>query len=65
VLLKAPFGTALEFSEKAKEYNLLIPPCEPFGCPGYLRLSTCVSHEMIEKSLSAFKALLEENGGCR
>ena len=59
MLLKAPFGTALEFSEKAKEYNLLIPPCEPFGCPGYLRLSTCVSHEMILKSLPAFKALLE------
>lgn len=59
VLIKAPFGTALEFSEKAKTFNLLIPPCEPFGCPGYLRLSTCVSHEMIVKSLAAFKALIE------
>ena len=59
VLLKAPFGTALEFSEKAKEFNILVPPCEPFGCPGYLRLSTCVSHEMIVKSLPAFKALIE------
>ena len=59
MLLKAPFGTALEFSEKAKEFNILVPPCEPFGCPGYLRLSTCVSHEMIVKSLPAFKALIE------
>jgi len=59
VLIKAPFGTALEFSEKAKDFNILVPPCEPFGCPGYLRLSTCVSHEMILKSLPAFKALIE------
>ena len=59
MLLKAPFGTALEFSERAKEFNILVPPCEPFGCPGYLRLSTCVSHDMIVRSLPAFKALLE------
>ena len=59
VLIKAPFGTALEFSERAKDFNILVPPCEPFGCPGYLRLSTCVSHEMILKSLPAFKALIE------
>ena len=59
VLIKAPFGTALEFSERAKDFNILVPPCEPFGCPGYLRLSTCVSHEMLVKSLPAFKALLE------
>ena len=61
MLIKAPFGTALEFSEKAKEYNILVPPCEPFGCPGYLRLSTCVSHDMILRSLPAFKALIEDN----
>ena len=59
MLLKAPFGTAAEFSERAKEFNILVPPCEPFGCPGYLRLSTCVSHEMILRSLPAFKALIE------
>ena len=59
MLIKAPFGTALEFSERAKDFNILVPPCEPFGCPGYLRLSTCVSHEMILKSLPAFKALIE------
>ena len=45
-----------------KELNILIPPGESFGCPGYLRLSTCVSHEMIVKSLSAFKTLIEQ--GC-
>ena len=34
VLIKAPFGTALEFSEKAKTFNLLIPPCERSAARG-------------------------------
>lgn len=59
LLVKAPFGTAAEFSEKAKDYNILAPSCDSFGCLGYLRLSTCVSHDMILKSLPAFKALIE------
>ena len=59
MLVKAPFGTALEFSERAKDFNLLVPPCEPFGCPGYLRISTCVSPEMLNRSLAAFKAVIE------
>lgn len=59
IMLKSPLESALAFSEKAKEFNILVPPCEPFGCPGYLRLSTCVSHEMILKSIPTFKALLD------
>ncbi len=61
MLLKTPYGTSMEFSEKAKEFDILLPPCDPFGCPGYMRLSTCVSHDMILRSLPAFQALLEEN----
>ncbi len=59
MLMKTPFGTSMDFSEKAKEFNILLPPCDPFGCPGYMRLSTCVSNEMIVRSLPAFKALFE------
>ena len=61
LFLKAPNGDSLAFSEKAKlEYNLLIVPADSFGCPGYLRLSYCVSNDMIRRSLPAFKALIEE-----
>lgn len=59
MLLKSPMETATAFSEKAKEFNILVPPCDPFGCPGYLRLSTCVSPAMVKKSIPAFRALLE------
>lgn len=60
LLVKAPGGDSMAFSEKAKlRHNLLLVPADGFGCPGYLRLSYCVSRDMIERSLPAFKALLD------
>ena len=60
LFVKAPNGDAVAFSEKAKlEHNLLVVPGDGFGCPGYLRLSYCVSNEMIRRSLPAFRAMLE------
>ena len=48
------------FSEKAKrEHNLLVVPADGFGCPGYFRLSYCVANDMIQRSLPAFKAMIE------
>jgi aspartate aminotransferase len=47
------------FSEKAKEFELLIVPADSFGTPGFVRISYCVSTEQIKKSLPAFKALAE------
>lgn len=59
LLVKAPGGDSIAFSEKARlQQNLLLVPADGFGCPGYLRLSYCVSRDMIERSLPAFKALL-------
>ena len=60
LFVKAPNGDANEFSEKAKlGYNLLVVPADGFGCPGYFRLSYCVSNDMIRRSLPAFKAMIE------
>jgi len=60
LFVKAPNGDANAFSQKAKlEHNLLVVPGDGFGCPGYLRLSYCVSNEMIRRSLPAFKAMME------
>ena len=60
LFVKAPNGDANAFSQKAKlEHNLLVVPGDGFGCPGYLRLSYCVSNEMIRRSLPAFRALME------
>lgn len=49
-----------EFAAMAKKYNLLIVPGSAFGCPGYFRLSYCISYEKIEKSLEAFTKLANE-----
>ncbi len=58
LFIKAPDGDSAAFSEKAKKHNLLIVPGDDFGCPGYLRISYCVSYEMIKRSLSAFGNLI-------
>ena len=49
-----------EFANRAKKYNLLIVPGSSFGCPGFFRLSYCISYEKIEKSLDAFTKLAAE-----
>lgn len=60
MFVKAPGGNAKAFSDKAKAKNLLIVPGDDFGCPDYLRISTCVSNEMLERSLPVFRELMEE-----
>lgn len=61
LLFEAPNGlTGAEFSEKAKEKNLLVVPGGDFGVPNHLRISYCVTYELIEKALPVFKALLEK-----
>lgn len=60
LFVKAPNGDANAFSEKAKrEHNLLVVPADGFGCPGFFRLSYCVSNAMIHRSLPAFRAMIE------
>ena len=60
LFVKAPGGDAGAFSEKAmREHNLLVVPADSFGCPGYFRLSYCVSNAMIRRSLPAFKAMID------
>ncbi len=62
LFVKSPIKDAEEFSELAKKHELLLVPSDSFGYPGYLRLSYCVSTEMIEESLPAFQALAKEFG---
>ena len=60
MFVEAPNGDGNAFSQKAKEeYNLLVVPGEGFDCPGYMRLSYCVSNDMIKRSLPAFKKMID------
>lgn len=60
LFVKSPEPDAVAFCERAKKYELLLVPSDDFGCEGYVRISYCVTTEQIEKSLPAFKALIEE-----
>ena len=58
LFMKVPGGDSIAFSEHAKlKYNLLLVPADAFGCPGYVRLSYCVSNAMIQRSIPFFKKL--------
>ena len=59
LFVKAPGGDDVAFCERAKrEHNLLVVPGTGFECPGYVRLSYCVSNDMIRRSLPAFRELI-------
>ncbi len=65
LFVKTPWGDAAEFCRRAKKYEILVVPSDSFGCEGYVRISYCVDYETIEKSLPAFKALMEEYNGAK
>lgn len=51
------------FSERAKQFELLIVPSDSFGVDGWVRLSYCIARDTIERSMPAFKALKESYEG--
>ncbi|MBQ8689918.1 MAG: pyridoxal phosphate-dependent aminotransferase [Clostridia bacterium] len=59
LFVKAPEDDAVHFCEVARGFELLLVPSDDFGCSGYVRISYCVSTEQVERSLPAFKALIE------
>ena len=57
--VKALEPDASAFFERAKALELLPVPSDSFGCPGWVRVGYCVSHETIVNSMSAWKKLAE------
>ena len=60
LFIKVPGGDDEKFSEKAKEYGVLVVPGTGFGAPGYVRLSYCVAYDTIKNSLEHFAALYKD-----
>ena len=58
--LKAPDGDDGKLVKEAQEKKILMVPGSAFEGPGYVRLSFCVAHEMIERSRDAFLELGKE-----
>ena len=64
LFMKSPEPDAKAFSERAKQFELLLVPSDDFGMTGYVRLAYCVSGDMIRRSMPAFRALAESYGLC-
>ena len=60
LFVEAPGGDAKAFSERAKAENLLVVPGDDFGCPDFFRISTCVSYDIVQKSLPVFQKLIAD-----
>lgn len=55
--VKALEPDAGAFFERAKALELLPVPSDSFGCPGWVRVGYCVSHETIVSSMPAWEKL--------
>lgn len=62
LFVKSPEADDRAFCEVCKKHRLLVVPGTSFACPGYVRISYCVSYEQIERSLQAFEAVAGEYG---
>ena len=60
LFVKTPTKDEMEFVNAAKKYNVLLVPGSAFQCPGYVRISYCVSEDTIRNSLPEFEKLAEE-----
>ncbi len=59
LFVKALEEDAEAFAERAKKYELLLVAGRSFGASGYVRVSYCVSPEVIKRALPSFKKLAE------
>lgn len=65
LFVKSPEPDEKKFCDECKKHNLLVVPGSSFECPGYVRISYCVSYEQIERSLPAFREVAKHYGlGC-
>ena len=62
LFVKSPVADEKQFCEAGKKYNILMVPGTSFACPGYVRISYCVSYEQIERSLPAFAKAAADYG---
>jgi aspartate aminotransferase len=59
--VKSPVEDEREFVKAAKEEeHILLVQGRSFGCPGWVRIAYCVSHETILNSLPGFERLAEK-----
>lgn len=55
--VKSPVENEENFVNEGKKFHILMVKGSAFGCPGFVRLAYCVSHETIKNALPAFEKL--------
>ncbi|MBO5888978.1 MAG: pyridoxal phosphate-dependent aminotransferase [Clostridia bacterium] len=60
LFVKSPIENAVEFSNIAKTYGLLLVPSDSFGVKGYIRIATCVSKDTAVNSIPYFTKLAKD-----
>ncbi len=59
IWMRALEPDAQAFSERAKDFELLVVPSDSFGCTGWVRLSYCIAEDTIRRSKDALQALFD------
>lgn len=62
MFVKSPEPDEKKFCEACRKEHILVVPGSSFACPGYVRISYCVSYDQIRRSLPAFKRVAREYG---
>lgn len=62
--VKSPVENEEDFVNEGKKQRLIMVKGSAFGCPGFVRLAYCVSHETVKNSLAAFERLAAVYGLC-
>ncbi len=63
--VKSPVRDEEDFVSEGKKRHILMVKGSAFGCPGFVRIAYCVSHETVRNSLPAFAKLAEHYALCR
>lgn len=58
--MKSPIDDEKAFVAAGKKHYLLMVPGSSFACPGWVRISYCVSYDQVLNSLPKFKELAKE-----
>ncbi|WP_304205627.1 pyridoxal phosphate-dependent aminotransferase [Peptostreptococcus russellii] len=60
LFIESPDGDSEKFSERAKEYDMIVVPGTGFGSKAHMRLSYCVETEKCRKALKVFEKMMEK-----
>lgn len=59
LMFKSLEPSATDFCERAKDFDLLLVAGDDFGASEYVRAAYCVDHDIVVRSIPAFKALFD------